>query len=175
MQPIARPQTAGIPHPSAAMTQQQQQQHQQHQHAQAMALSVAMANHGLPFPMPPFPGMPMLPPMMAMNAVEFAQQNPATQAAMAAVDASFKKMLGVHASLAPKKAFCTTVPNGLGVGAAPLGVRGLPTSKPRGNSRGNWTSEEVTHMFNEVAVAAWSVGDGGTFSLLSAFFVFVSC
>ncbi len=42
-----------------------------------------------------------------------------------------------------KKLTSNTVPDGLGVGNAPLGVKGLPTSKPRGNSRGNWTAAEV--------------------------------
>ena len=32
---------------------------------------------------------------------------------------------------------------GLGIGNAALGVAGVPISKPRLNSRGNWTAEEV--------------------------------
>ncbi len=43
----------------------------------------------------------------------------------------------------PSSAHPTAVPTSLGVGNAALGVAGMPTTKPRLNSRGNWTAEEV--------------------------------
>jgi hypothetical protein len=49
----------------------------------------------------------------------------------------------VEDALANKRLLATTCADGRGVGSAPLGVRGAPITKPRGNSRGKWTPEEV--------------------------------